>query len=512
MAEGPLQPEISTPHQSSHFKAIFDNAPLGIGLVDREGRTLESNQLLEELTGFSSEELRGLDFNEITHRDDIEPNATLFTDMMEGRRSGFSVDKRMYRKDGSPIWVRVTVSALEHEADGRPRFALGMMEDLTERRSQDERYNALLGKLTQAQALFETAFRNAALGMDLTDDNGHFLQVNRALCQMMGYSEEELLGMRWQDITHPDDLAASEQRFDTTFAGGDVVDFTKRYVHRNGRVLWCKLNSSLVRDEEGRPLFAVAQIQDITRQRELEHELGQAQKMEAVGRLAGGVAHDFNNLLLVINNYAQMLRDGMPSNDARRDDLDEIVEAGDRATRLVQKLLAFSRKDVVRPQVLSLNEVIESLLEILPSLLGEDVGITVKLESSLWSTRIDLAQIEQVVSNLAVNASAAMPDGGTITFATRNTVEDGTRHSDIAPGDYVELEVTDNGQGIDPKILSNLFEPFFTTRPFGEGTGLGLATAYGIVDQAGGTIVVNSEREAGATFRILLPAVTQADA
>jgi PAS domain-containing protein len=151
--------------------------------------------------------------------------------MMEGRRSRFSIDKRMSRKDGRSIWVRVTVSALEHDGEGRPRYALGMIEDITERRRQDDHYSALLGKLTQVQALFETAFRNAALGMDLTDDNGRFLQVNRALCEMVGYSEDELLGMRWHDITHPDDLAASEQRFDMTFKGGDVVDFTKRYVH-----------------------------------------------------------------------------------------------------------------------------------------------------------------------------------------------------------------------------------------------------------------------------------------
>lgn len=471
-----------------------------------------SNRLLEELLGFSAEELQGITFNEITHRDDIEPNATLFAEMMEGLRDRFSLDKRMYRKDGLPIWVRLTASALERDTDGRPRFALGMMEDITERRRQDDRYSTVLGQLTQAQALFESAFRNAGLGIDLTDDNGRFLQVNRALCQMMGYSEEELLGMRWQDITHPDDLAASEQRFEMTFGGGDVVDFTKRYVHRSGRVLWCKLNSSLVRDEDGRPLYAVAQIQDVTRQQEIEHELRQAQKMEAIGRLAGGVAHDFNNLLLVINNYAQMLRDDMGANDPRRNDLDEILQAGARATRLVQQLLAFSRKDVVRPQVLSLNDVVQSLLVVLPRMIGDDIEITVDPDGDLWSTRVDLAQIEQIIINLAVNAGAAMPDGGRLLFKTRNVVEDGTRHSGIVPGDFVELEVTDSGQGIDPEILPNLFEPFFTTRPRGEGTGLGLATVYGIVDQAGGTIEAISEPGAGATFRILLPATVETDA
>lgn len=372
-------PSDSDPQQSSHFKAIFDHAPIGIGLVDREGKTLMSNQLLEELTGFSAEELRGLNFNEITHRDDVELNASLFAEMMEGGRSRFSVDKRIYRKDGLPIWVRVTVSALEHDADGRTRFALGLMED-------------------------------------------------------------------------------------------------------------------------------------ITRQREMERELCQAQKMEAVGRLAGGVAHDFNNQLLVINNYAQMLRDDMEANDPRRNDLDEIVEAGAKATRLVQQLLAFSRRDVVSPQVLSLNDVIQSLVAMLPRMIGEDVEVTVALEDDLRSIRIDLSQIEQIIVNLAVNARAAMPSGGTLAFKTRNVVVSGAEHPQIASGDYVELEVTDNGEGIDPVILPNLFEPFFTTRPRGEGPGLGLATVYGIVDRAGGMIEVSSEPGAGATFRILLPAIAETDA
>jgi len=497
--------------QSSHFKAIFEYAPIGIGLVDRSGRTLISNPRLEEMLGYTTDELQDVDFNEITHRDDIEPNAMLFAELMEGRRTRFSVDKRMYRKDGLPIWVRVTVSALEDEADGRPRYALGMIEDITERRRQDDRYSTLLDKLSQAQALFENAFRNAALGVDLTDDNGRFLQVNRALCKMMGYSEEELLSMRWHDITHPDDLVASEQRFETTFKGADVIDFTKRYVHRSGRIIWAKLNSSLVRDEEGRPLYAIAQIQDITRERELEHDLRQAQKMEAIGRLAGGVAHDFNNLLLVINNYAQMLRNSMPSTDSRRDDLDEIVEAGQRATRLVQQLLAFSRKDVVRPQVLSLNDVIEGLQEMLARLMGEGIEVSIALDPDLRATRIDLSQIEQVIVNLAVNARTAMPQGGTLELRTANSVEDGSETTGIEPGEYVALEVTDDGEGIDPEILPKLFEPFFTTRPRGEGTGLGLATVYGIVEQAGGTIEASSEPGAGATFRILLPATSGTD-
>ena len=365
---------------------------------------------------------------------------------------------------------------------------------------------------SQFKAIFEQAFRNAPFGMDLTDRDGRFLQVNTALCRILGYSEQELLDKRWQDVTHPAELAASTERQDETFEGQDVVEFTKRYLHKSGRVIWCRLNSSLVRDADGRPLFAIAQIEDISRQRELEQQLIQAQKMEAVGRLAGGVAHDFNNLLLVINNYAQMLRDDMTEGDPRREDLDEIVTAGSKAARLVQQLLAFSRRDVVQAQLVSLNQVINGILGLLPRTIGADIELTIKLEPELWNILMDVSQLEQIIVNLAVNARDAMPDGGHLELSTSNVVLDQPpEEAAIGPGRYVQLEVTDDGRGIKPEVLGKMFEPFFTTKPRGEGSGLGLASVYGIVEQAGGLVDATSEPGQGATFRILLPAVGGAE-
>ncbi|MDQ4058319.1 MAG: PAS domain S-box protein, partial [Actinomycetota bacterium] len=349
-------------------------------------------------------------------------------------------------------------------------------------------------------------------GMDLTDRDGHFLQVNTALCRILGYSEGELLGMRWQDLTHPDDLAASTKRQEETFEGHDVLQFSKRYLHKSGRVIWCRLNSSLVRDAEGRPRFAIAQLEDISRQRELEHQLIQAQKMEAVGRLAGGIAHDFNNLLLVINNYAQMLRDDMTEGDPRREDLDEIVTAGSKAARLVQQLLAFSRRDVVQAQLVSLNQVIDGLLGLLPRTIGTEIELTTKLEPELWDILMDVSQLEQIIVNLAVNARDAMPDGGHLEFTTSNLVLDEPfEEAAVGPGRYVQLTVVDDGRGIKAEVLAKMFEPFFTTKPRGEGSGLGLASVYGIVEQAGGLVDATSEPGRGATIRLLLPAVGGAD-
>ncbi|MGH2790759.1 MAG: two-component system sensor histidine kinase NtrB [Actinomycetota bacterium] len=361
-------------------------------------------------------------------------------------------------------------------------------------------------------AIFEQAFRSAPFGIHLTDSDGRFLQVNTALCRILGYDEPELLGMRWQDLTHPDDLAESVERREEIFEGHHGVQFSKRYLHCSGRVIWCRVNLSLMRDAEGRARYAIAQLEDIGRQRELEQQLIQAQKMEAVGRLAGGVAHDFNNLLLVINNYAQMLRDDMTQGDPRREDLDEIVTAGGKAARLVQQLLAFSRRDVVQAQVVSLNQVIEGLFGLLPRTLGQDIGLETKLDPELWNTMIDVSQLEQIIVNLAVNAREAMPDGGHLEFSTSNVVLGETsEQAAVGAGRYVQLTVADDGRGIKPDVLAKMFEPFFTTKPRGEGSGLGLASVYGIVEQAGGLVDATSEPGQGATFRILLPAVGGAE-
>ena len=272
-------------------------------------------------------------------------------------------------------------------------------------------------------------------------------------------------------------------------------------------MIWCRLNSSLAHDAEGRPLFAIAQLEDISHQRELEQQLIHAQRMEAVGRLAGGVAHDFNNLLLVINIYAEMLRDDMNEGDPRRDDLDEILGAGSKAARLVQQLLTFSQREVVEAQVVSVNHVIDGLISLLPRTIGTDIEIITDLEPDLRDTLIDVTQLEQIILNLAANSRDAMQDGGHIKLSTANVVIDEPLEDlAIGPGLYVQLEVSDNGHGIEPDAFRQMFEPFFTTKPLGEGTGLGLASVYGIVEQAGGLVDATSEPGHGATFRILLPA------
>jgi two-component system, cell cycle sensor histidine kinase and response regulator CckA len=260
------------------------------------------------------------------------------------------------------------------------------------------------------------------------------------------------------------------------------------------------------RDANGRASSIISVSRDVTERKRLEAQLQQAQKMEAVGRLAGGIAHDFNNMLTAVKAYSEFLLEDLDQADARRTDVQEIAKAADRAASLTRQLLAFSRKQVLQPQPLDLNDVVEGMEKMLRRLIGEDVQIVTRLESDLRLVEADPSQIEQVIMNLAVNARDAMPDGGTITIETRNeTFEHIEPDWAIAPGAYVALVITDTGIGMDAQIRAQIFEPFFTTKPVGQGTGLGLSTVYGIIKQSGGHVSVVSEPGHGSTFEVYLP-------
>jgi signal transduction histidine kinase len=289
----------------------------------------------------------------------------------------------------------------------------------------------------------------------------------------------------------------------------------KRYLRKDGGVVWANLMLSLLRSASGEPLHFVAVVEDITGQkraeeerRHLERQLLQAQKMESVGRLAGGVAHDFNNHLTVINGYCAMLLDEMGPGDPLREPVDEILLAGQRAAALTRQLLAFSRKQVAEPRVVSLNDLVADARKMLSRLIGDDVEIVTHLDAELGSVVADSSQMNQVLMNLAINARDAMPDGGRIVMETTNIdIDSGyaAQHAGVEPGPYVLLSITDTGAGMTQEVVQHIFDPFFTTKEIGAGTGLGLSTVYGIVKQAGGWIWVYSEPGKGSTFKVYLP-------
>jgi PAS domain S-box-containing protein len=347
----------------------------------------------------------------------------------------------------------------------------------------------------------------AHVGLD-----GRWLKVPPKLAELLGYTEGELRSRTVWTVAHPDDLAPIGREL-RKLVSGEVrtLDHTARLLRRDGGVIWVLANASPVQDASGAPLYFLVYIRNVTEWKNLEEQLRQAQKMEAVGQLAGGVAHDFNNLLTAIIGNAELLLRAIEPEDPRRLDVLEINRAAHRAATLVRQLLAFSRKQVLQPRVVDLNTVVTDLSTMLRRVIGEHVELRLELQPELGRVLADPGQLEQVITNLAVNARDAMPSGGTLTIRTADVdaaeVPGQSPESMPLMGPLVELTVRDDGVGMDERTLARLFEPFFTTKELGRGTGLGLATVYGIVRQSGGHIRVNSRLHHGSTFTVYLPRV-----
>jgi len=386
------------------------------------------------------------------------------------------------------------------DADGRVCGVTGVATDITERKQSE-------AALRESEELYHSTFEQAAVGMAHVAPNGILLRANQRLCEILGYSSTELLARSLTDLLHPEDAAdPAVRRVLAGEAPGSACEV--RHLRQDGSPVWVNLNVSLLRDGEGTARHFLHAIQDITDRRTLEQQFRQAQKMEAVGRLAGGIAHDFNNMLAVINGYTELLL--LDPDSPGREDLVEIHQAGLRAAALTRQLLAFSRRQMLQMQVLDLTTVVRGVETMLRRLIGEDVELVTVSSGSHFLVKADPGQMEQVIVNLAVNARNAMPQGGKLTIETKRVRLDESyaeRHSGVVPGRYVMLVVSDTGCGMDAETQARIFEPFFTTRDPGKGTGLGLATVYAIVQQSGGHIWVYSEPGHGTTFKVYLPQV-----
>ncbi len=332
--------------------------------------------------------------------------------------------------------------------------------------------------MRESEERLRLIFDHVSDALFIADDLGHIIDANPAACALSGKSIEDLHALTIGDVLREDD--------------GRVLD---------------------IRSTAFAPGVLVYTVRDLTRQRKLEDQLVQAQKMEAVGQLAGGVAHDFNNLLTVIMSYSSLLLSDIETNAEVRGDIQEISDAAERAAALTRQLLAFSRKQVLQTRPVNLNAVVTDVEKMLRRLIGEDISLTTRLDANLALINADPGQLEQVLINLAVNARDAMPGGGALTITTDNAVlsdEHGERHLGAAPGKYVMLAVTDTGSGMTREVQQRLFEPFYTTKGPGKGTGLGLATVHGIVKQSGGDVYVYSELGHGTTFKVYFPRLTKA--
>jgi two-component system cell cycle sensor histidine kinase/response regulator CckA len=365
-------------------------------------------------------------------------------------------------------------------------------------RISERRFRALVEESWDAVALF---------GAD-----GLILYGSPATTRLLGYELGEFVGRNAMELIHPDDRAAVLLRLeDVMTQPRRRVQVAARLLHKNGT--WRHLEGVFTNLLDDPSVSAIVNnYRDVTDRRILEEQMILAQKMEAIGRLAGGVAHDFNNILTAIGGYTDLLLADLAPDDHRRSDVEEIYRAADRAAGLTRQLLAFSRRQVLQPKVISLNALVPDIEKMLRRLIGEDILFATVLQPQLGNVRADPGQLEQVIVNLAVNARDAMPDGGRLTIETRNVELDesyAVDHPSVTPGRYVMLAVTDSGVGMDEETRTRIFEPFFTTKVRGKGTGLGLATVYGIVQQTGGHIWPYSEPGRGTTMRVYLPRVDQ---
>ena len=366
-------------------------------------------------------------------------------------------------------------------------------------------------QLVQREELFRLISENAMDMIAVVDPEWRRLYSSPAYARILGLSDEELAGKPYFEQVHPDDRYAAEQALKTSTGTANVRTIQYRMKHKDGAWHVIESGASAILDPQGKVERYVIVNRDVSEQRQLEEKFRQAQKMEAVGRLSGGVAHDFNNLLGVIIGYAEFLQESPATDNSLRGSVDEILKAGKRAASLTRQLLAFSRQQVLDPKVIDLNSVVSDMDKMLRRLIGEDVELSTVLGPALGRIKADQGQLEQVLMNLVVNARDAMPVGGKLLIDTANMIMDEAfvrRYPyPVQPGPYVCLTVADTGVGMDAETKARAFEPFFTTKEKGKGTGLGLSMVYGVVKQSGGYIDIESAPGTGTTFKIYLPTV-----
>lgn len=399
------------------------------------------------------------------------------------------------RKDGSTFPAEIHSKKASYR--GRD-VRLTVLRDISERKWAE---SALRGRERQLRATFDGALD----AMAVLDNAGQFIDINPSGCTLFGLPKEPMLHRRISDFADP------RADFEHAWAA-----FREKQ-HQRGEFRLIRADGSIRQAEYSAtadllPDRHLLIVRDISERKRLEEQLRQAQKMEALGRLAGGVAHDFNNLLTAITSYSEMLLEALTADDPSRRHAEEIIRASDRAAALTRQLLAYSRQQVLAPQVLNLNTIAAGLERLLRRLIGEDVELATNLAPGLRRVKADPGQIEQVIMNLAVNARDAMPDGGKLTISTANVELDEAyawAHVDVQPGAYVQLSVSDTGSGMTEQVRARVFEPFFTTKDVGKGTGLGLSTVYGIIKQSEGHIEVDSAPGVGTTFHVFLPQVIE---
>jgi two-component system cell cycle sensor histidine kinase/response regulator CckA len=502
---GRAQERIASAHRAAEerYRQLFELNPQPMWVFDEDSlRFLEVNKAAVNHYGYSREEFGQMTLRDIRPPEDIP---LLLEHVSEGEAERHTPRVWTHRtKDRRLLDVEVTSHPIDF--DGRAA-RLALLTDVTESRKAME-------LSVKSQGMLEKAQHAAHVGsweLDIARDEAAW---SDELFRILGLEPRSHAPSRERffESIHPEDRAAIEAKVAEAVRTGEPHSLVFRIVRPGGELRALHAEGFVERDAHGKPARFFATCQDVTEHRNLEERLRQSQKMEAVGRLAGGVAHDFNNLLTVIQGYTDLLRESLPSGgrDGNAEAVEQIRVASDRAASLTRQLLAFSRQQVLQPKVLNLNTVVANLAPMLQRMIGEDIAFETSLDPRLPSVLADPGQLEQVIMNLVVNARDAMPQGGKLQIETRGveaSAGESSRHPAPRPGPYVVLTVRDTGVGMTPEVQARIFEPFFTTKEVGKGTGLGLATVHGIILQSGGFVRLESEPGRGTTFRIYLPSI-----
>jgi len=491
--------EEALQESEQRYRATFNIASVGIDLVDGNGQFLEVNSTLSQFLGYTPEELRRLTITDVTHPEDVSRSRDMHEAMVQGTTEGYRLEKRYVRKDGSILWADAAVSAIR-DADGKHRATVGVISDITQRKQSEE-----------ARIRLEAAVEQAAETVEITDAQGIIVYVNPSVAGTTGYSREELVGNNPRILKSGHHDEEFYQRMWNTITHGKIWTGHLINKKKDGTLFEEDVSISPVKDYSGEIVNYVAVKRDVTREVSLQRQLLQAQKMEAIGTLAGGMAHDFNNILQVILGYSELLLTEKSEKEQDFDDLQKIQHAARSGADLVRNLLTFSRKLEPKPVPMDLNKQVRDVEKLLHRTIPRMIDIRVELKEGLKRIDADPSQMVQIIMNLAVNAKDAMGEKGTLTITTDDVVLDEEIcrvNAESRPGDYVLLSVADTGHGMDRETLQHIFEPFYTTKELGRGTGLGLAMVYGIVKQHYGLVTCSSEVGRGTAFRVYLPALS----
>ncbi|MBC8096824.1 MAG: response regulator [Akkermansiaceae bacterium] len=484
----------------------LEAAANGILITDRSGKILWANVAFSNMTGYTLEEAVNANPG---FRQSSQQSGDFYQELRRTLLSGqiWRGGMTNRRKDGTLYHEEMTITPVRAANDEITHF-IAVKQDVTEWKRAETDLKAAREKMDRLLA------HSPAVIYSLQLDNGSFkpVWVSDNIKQLFGYEAQETVGKGWwlEHIHQQDRRLAQSEEGSLRTLGHSIKEY--RFQHADGTFRWLSDEQRLIRDAQGQPVEVVGVWTDVTDRKSLEAQLRQAQKLESIGQLAGGVAHDFNNILTVIQGHASLLMSNRSLGDSPLESVQQIALASERAATLTRQLLTFSRKQVMQPRVLDLNEVVGNVIKMLKRILREDVSLRVNYSSNLSMVHADAGMLEQVLMNLAVNARDAMPHGGELVITTSDESigpEYVQMNAQGAPGEYVCLVVTDTGAGIPPEVLPRIFEPFFTTKPVGHGTGLGLATVYGIVHQHRGWIKVYSEINKGTVFRVYFPVIRE---